>query len=272
VGGDGAAGRTSQQENALVDAGVKVGARPVATLAARMALASGYPTFRLVTAIRTGKTLAELPASLGVGRENHLASAAEVRDRFRDQPGWLANAQALAERCRSDVLPRGSSPLPVKLPHGTDALTHLTNVCDRAMTRLNLSARPAVRRRLAEELNVIGVLGLGAYFLACNDLADEATRQGWPFNLRGSAGASLVLHLLGLTDCEPVSHGLRFERFLNAARERPPDVDVEFAAHQRGKVLSWLIQRHGADHVARAGSYSHLRAVSSLKASLKLTV
>jgi DNA polymerase III alpha subunit len=263
-------GRSSQHENALVDAGVKAGARPVASLAARTSSATGYPTFRLVTAIRTGKTLADLPASLGVGRENHLASAAEVRERFRDQPGWLANAQALAERCRSDVLPRGSSALPVRLPHGTDALGHLTTVCDRAMTARNLSSQTAVRRRLAEELNVIGVLGLAAYFLACHELADEAKRQQWPFSLRGSAGASLVLYLLGLSDVEPVSHGLKFERFLNAARDKPPDVDVEFASHQRGKVLAWLIQRHGADHVARCGNYSHLRAVSSLKASLKL--
>src|SRR5262245_47089751 len=138
------------------------------------------------------------------------------------------------------------------------------------MTPKNLTAQPAVRRRLGEELSVIGVLGLSGYFLLCGEIADEATRQGWPFNLRGSAGASLVLHLLGLTDADPVEHGLRFERFLSAAREKPPDVDCEFASNQRGKVLQWLVKKHGADHVARVGTYSHLRAVSSLKVAMKL--
>src|SRR5262249_12035025 len=151
---------------------------------------------------------------------------------FRDLPAALANATTLAERCRADVLPRGASPLPVRLPHGTDALSHLAAICDRAMTRMNLAAKTAVRRRLAEELNVIGTLGLSAYFLAAGELAEESRRQAWPFNLRGSAGASLALHLLGLTEREPVSHGLRFERFLNASRDRPPDVDVEYASHQ----------------------------------------
>src|SRR5262249_48348412 len=159
-------------------------------------------------ALRAGKTLGELPASLGVGKENHLASAAEVRDRFRDLPAAVANATTLADRCRSDVLPRGASPLPVRLPHGTDALSHLAAICHRSVPRRTVAARPAVRRRLHEELNVIGTLGLSAYFLAGGELAEESRRQNWPFNLRGSAGASLVLHLLGLTDREPVSHGL----------------------------------------------------------------
>src|SRR5262249_58571376 len=57
---------------------------------------------------------------------------------------------------------------------------------------------------------------------------------------------------------------------LAAAREKLPDVDYRFASNQRGRVLQWLIKRHGADHVARVGTFSHLRAVSSLKAAMKL--
>lgn len=261
---------TTQQELALIDAAAKVRARPVATTAARMVDPSGYPTYRMIAALRNGKTLGELPASLGVNRDNHLASEADLRERFRDVPAALANASALASACCSDVLPKGAAGLPLKLPHGTDALSHLSALCDRAMTRKNLTAQPAMRERLEEELSVIGVLGLSPYFLVAGELAEEAQRQGWPSNLRGSSGASLVLHLLGLTRSNPVAHGLRFERFLSAARERPPDLDCEFASNQRGKVMLWLIKRFGDDHVARAGTYSHYRAVSSLKAAMQL--
>src|SRR5262249_58807309 len=110
-----------------------------------------YPTFRLVTALRHGKTLGELPAGLGVGREHHLAGEAEWRERFRDLPGALANAAALAAQCRSDVLPRGAAGLPLKLPHRVDAFTHLSGVCERAMTRKNLTAQPPGRRRLGAQ-------------------------------------------------------------------------------------------------------------------------
>jgi error-prone DNA polymerase len=109
-------------------------------------------------------------------------------------------------------------------------------------------------------LSVIGALALAPYFLAAGEVAEECKRQGFPFVLRGSAGASLVLHLLGLSDVEPVSAGLRFERFLHAGRDKPPDVDIEFSSHQRGRVLGWLIQRHGGNHVARVGVYKFMRA------------
>jgi DNA polymerase-3 subunit alpha len=60
-------------------------------------------------------------------------------------------------------------------------------------------------------------------------------------SLRGSAGASLVCHLLRLTPTDPVEAGLPIKRFLNPGREKPPDLDLEFASQQRGHVLRWLI-------------------------------
>jgi DNA polymerase III alpha subunit len=261
-------GMTAQQEHALIEAGSKVGARPAASLAARMAGPEGYGAHRLVAAVRRGTTLGELPAVLGVRRENHIAEAAEVRDRFRDLPMALANAAALSEQCRSDVLPRGAAALPVKVPHGVGPIAHLARVCEAAMTRLNLASRPAARRRLTEELDLIGVMGLAGYFLVCGEVAEEAGRQSWPMSLRGSAGCSLVCHLLGLTPADPVEAGLRIERFLNPGREKPPDIDMEFASRQRRLVLRWLITRYGDDNVARVGCYAHFRA-GSLRAALK---
>src|SRR5262249_5401376 len=140
-------GASAQNEAALIDAGAKVEARPVAALSVRMAAPAGYPTFRLLCGARHGKTLAGLPAPLGVGREHHRATGAEGRARFEDQPGALANAAALAERCGSDVLPRAAG-LPVKLPHGVEATAHLAAVCRQALTRKGLAGQPAVVRRL----------------------------------------------------------------------------------------------------------------------------
>jgi DNA polymerase III alpha subunit len=71
-----------------------------------MASPEGYPTFRLCAAVHRGVTLSEQAAVLAVRRENHLAAAADVRDRFRDLPMALANAVTLSEPCRSDVAAR----------------------------------------------------------------------------------------------------------------------------------------------------------------------
>lgn len=261
--------RSAQHEASLIEAATKFDVPPVASLGARMAGPEGYGTYRLVAALRQGATLSEQAAILNVRREHHLAEAADYRDRFSDLPGALGNAVSLADRCRSDVLPRGPAALPVKLPHGVEPLKHLAKVCDGALTRLNLATKPAVRRRLEEELSLIGSLGLAGYFLLCGEVAEEAARQSWPMNLRGSAGSSLVCHLLGLTPTDPVGEGLRIERFLNAGRDRP-DVDIEFATQQRRLALSWMLKKYGDDHVARVGVYAHLREASSLRAALKL--
>src|SRR5262245_6405503 len=113
-------------------------------------------------------------------------------------------------------------------------------------------------------------MGLASYFLVCAEVGEAARVQGWPMTLRGSAGSSLVCHLLGLTPIDPVAQGLRIERLLCPGRDEPPDVDLEFASQERRHALRWLIDRHGADHVARVGVYHHLRAASSLRAAMKV--
>ena len=45
---------------------------------------------------------------------------------------------------------------------------------------------------------------------------------------RGPAAGSIVAHPMGITDLDPIPHGLIFERFLNPERVSMPDVDVDF--------------------------------------------
>ena len=44
---------------------------------------------------------------------------------------------------------------------------------------------------------------------------------------RGSAAASLVAYVLGLTNIDPIEYGLMFERFLNPSRKGAPDIDTD---------------------------------------------
>jgi DNA polymerase-3 subunit alpha len=260
-------GGSEANERALAEVGSRFGARPVASVSAHFAVAGGYGLYRLLTAIRQGQPLEELPGRLAAGPPHHLAHPEEVAERFRDLPDALANAGRLAEVCRSDVLPRGVVLPPAKLPDGQDAEGYLRLLCERAMPQRTWQDEPAVRRRLAQELAVIGQHDLAAYFLAVGDIAAEARRRGWPLSLRGSAGSSLVCYLLGISDVNPLRHGLRLERFLHAGRADTPDLDLEFASQYRAGIFTWAVRHHGQDRVARVGSWHHMQGRSAFAAA-----
>jgi DNA polymerase III alpha subunit len=121
--------------------------------------------------------------------------------------------------------------------------------------------------RMEYELGLIAQRDLAPYFLLVGDIAQEARRRGWPMALRGSGGSSLVCYLLGITDIDPVRHGLRVERFLNPGRDDLPDIDLDLAAQVRRPVFAWVLNRYGADHVARVGTIERLQAASAFKAA-----
>jgi DNA-directed DNA polymerase III PolC len=260
-------GGSESNERALVEVGSRFNARPVASVGTHFAVAGGYWLYRLLTAIRQAQPLEDLPGRLAAGPPHHLATPDEVAERFRDLPDALANAGRLAEMCRSDVLPRGVVLPPAKLPDGQDAEGYLRLLCERALPQRAWQDEPAVRRRLAQELALISQHDLPAYFLAVGEIAAEGRRRGWPLSLRGSAGSSLVCHLLGISEVNPLRHGLRLERFLHPGRADVPDIDLEFASQYRAGIFTWAVRHYGQDKVARVGSWHHMQGRSAFTAA-----
>ncbi len=68
---------------------------------------------------------------------------------------------------------------------------------------------------------------------------------------RGSAAGSLACYLLGITDIDPIRHGLLFERFLNTERVSMPDIDSDFKTDIREKVFEYTKNKYGEDKVCR---------------------
>ncbi|MHB1324503.1 MAG: hypothetical protein ACYC6J_05630 [Coriobacteriia bacterium] len=81
---------------------------------------------------------------------------------------------------------------------------------------------PEAVRRLQHEISIIERLGFPEYFLVVKDIVDFAKSRGIRYS-GGSAGDSIVAHLLGITDADPIAHDLLFERFLNPARRQMPE-------------------------------------------------
>lgn len=125
---------------------------------------------------------------------------------------------------------------------------------------------PEMIARLEYELDVIEGMGYEDYFLVLSDIVRWARGQRILVGPgRGSAGGSLVAYLLGITELNPLVHGLLFERFLNPQRISTPDIDVDFQDDRRDEVIAYAAQKYGADRVAQIVTFGTIKAKAALK-------
>lgn len=235
----------------------------------------GYIVHRLLTAIRHGVLLDQLPQCLPVTAEHYLTDPETLRQRFRDLPAALVNLRRLAEQCRSDVLPRGVTLPPAKVPRGWTAFGFLRALCECGLRRIADETRLSVaeetyRNRLSEELHLVQLRDLADYFLVVRDIALYARRRGLSMALRGSAGNSLICFLLGITDVDPIRFGLPLERFLHAGRPDLPDIDLDFDWRVRDQVIAWVFRRYGAEHTAMISSHLFFRPALAFREAGKV--
>ena len=115
------------------------------------------------------------------------------------------------------------------------------------------------RERLDFELSTILNMGFPGYFLIVDDYVAAARRMGVLVGPgRGSAAGSAVAYCLGITDIDPIPHGLLFERFLNPDRISMPDIDEDFDDEGRGRVMEYVAQKYGADHVSHIVTFGSM--------------
>lgn len=120
--------------------------------------------------------------------------------------------------------------------------------------------------RLNYELDVISKMGFDSYFLIVQDFINYAKQNDIPVGPgRGSAAGSLVAYALGITDVDPIKHGLLFERFLNPERISMPDIDVDFCMDKRDKVIEYVKQKYGEESVAQIITYNTMKARQTLR-------
>ena len=125
---------------------------------------------------------------------------------------------------------------------------------------------PEVVERIDFELHVIKTMGFPSYFLIVHDYVEAARRMGvWVGPARGSATGSAVAYALGITSVDPIKHRLLFERFLNPDRISMPDIDIDFEDAGRGKVIKYLCDKYGRNHVAHIVTFGQMAPRSAIK-------
>ncbi|MCI0549070.1 MAG: hypothetical protein L0027_17540, partial [Candidatus Rokubacteria bacterium] len=184
---------------------------------------------------------------------------------FADCPAALENAALLADGCRF-AFEWGRSHFPTyPTPEDESAFSHLWKLAFEGLARRYRPLPAAAIRRLQEELDVIEEMGFADYFLAIRDIARWSVEHHIPTVGRGSAANSLVSFCLGITHVDPLKHNLFFERFLNREREDHPDFDLDFCWRRRDRVIEWVYERFGEEHVAMVATFCRLGARGALR-------
>lgn len=242
----------------------ELGLPVVATNDAHFLRAEDHAAHDVLLCIQTGKPL-EAPDRLRYDRGLYFKSTEEIRAFFPDRPDVLEATLRVADEVNfvfRKQIHVPAFPLP---PDAPDEATLLRRwVWEGAERRYGAAPDdlpPAVRERIAYELDTIERLGYAGYFLIVADFIRWAREHGIPVGPgRGSAAGSIVAYCLGITNLDPLRFDLLFERFLNPERVSMPDIDVDFCYERRGEVIDYVRQKYGAASVGQIITFGTMKS------------
>jgi error-prone DNA polymerase len=214
----------------------------------------------VLSAIRLRCAVDALGLAAEANAERHLKSPGEVARLFARHPQAVARTLAIVRACRFslDEL-RYEYPEEAVEPGRTAQEMLIERTWQGAAERWPGGVPAEVRGRIEHELALIERLGYAPYFLTVHEIVRFARDRDILCQGRGSAANSAVCYALGITAVDPAKHDLLFERFVSAARNEPPDIDVDFEHERREEVIQWIYARYGRDRAALTATVIHWR-------------
>lgn len=221
-----------------------------------------------------GKTMFDVTRPLYASPHQYLKSENEMKETFKGLEFALENAALLAEGC-SIKLEFGKNYLPeFAIPKEFNSESEFfRTICESGLSsRLEKNfpdenerkqKEAQYKERLNYEIDCIEKMGFIGYFLITQDLIRRAKKNEIAIGPgRGSGAGSLVAYSLGITNIDPIPHGLLFERFLNPERVSMPDFDIDVETEKRGSFLSLVKSVYGSEGTMQisAVNYSKLKA------------
>jgi DNA polymerase-3 subunit alpha len=224
--------------------------------------------------INTGKFRADKNRMRMEGDQFYLRSPAEMHAAFPGFEEALKQSQLIADQV--DIqLELGKRHFPTyQVAGGQTAQDYLHELCVAGLKERYAGdperlpdgeLAPAVRERLARELDVIDKLGFPNYFLIVWDFVRHAREQKIPATARGSGVGSLVCYALYLSHVCPLRYDLLFERFLDESRREAPDIDIDFCKDRRNEVIQYVKDKYGESNVAQIGTFGTLAARAAIR-------
>ena len=208
------------------------------------------------------------------GTGYYIRSAQEMREIFKEFPEACDNTLEIAERCNVmfDDHEDGAFMPRFDCPEGWDETSLFLKKVDEGLKNRYPDGVPEeVSHQADYECGVICQMQFTGYFLVVADYINWAKNHGIMVGPgRGSAAGSMVAYAMGITELDPLKHGLIFERFLNPERVSLPDIDVDFDPEGRMKVLDYVGRKYGSDKVAQCVTYGTIKTKQALKDSARI--
>ncbi|MFC1601792.1 DNA polymerase III subunit alpha [Candidatus Sumerlaeota bacterium] len=196
--------------------------------------------------------------------EYYLKSPEEMHSLFRELPKALSNTLLIAEACDFDPrddLPEFRCPR-FSTPGKRPAVEFLRELAETGLLRRVADPTPEpYRRRLEYELEAIHRGGHDDYFLLVWDVVEFARRRGIGVGPGDGPGlASLAAYCLGITDVDPLTHGLVFERFIEPGHDAYQCFGIEVSAGRAREILAYLRQEYGEENCVSMSTHDRIRA------------
>ena len=189
----------------------------------------------------------------------HLLSYEEMKLAMEaqgiDRSDIYSNTLLLADTVEDYDIKDGLNLLPVQYKSPDK---ELKSISLEGLTVRGLADNEEYLARLEEELEIIKNKKFAPYFLVVQSMIAWAKKEGIMVGPgRGSAAGSLVCYALGITDIDPIKHGLLFFRFINPERNDFPDIDTDIQDSRRDEVKDYLVRQYR--HVASIATFLQFR-------------
>jgi len=236
----------------------------VAVGGAHMHVRSRKPLHDTLTAIRLNQPVHACGDALAPNAERYLRSRTRLSQLFL--PEQLAETITIANRCDFSMIELGYQYPREIVPDGETQTSWLRKLTEEGLvTRYPDGVPDKVRKQVEHELVLIAELKYEPFFLTVHDVVREARRLEILCQGRGSAANSAVCYCLGITEVDPATQEMLFERFLTKERNEPPDIDVDFEHQRREEVIQYIYEKYGRHRTALAATVIAYRTRSAIR-------
>ncbi|MDX1492162.1 MAG: error-prone DNA polymerase [Pseudohongiellaceae bacterium] len=217
-----------------------------------------------LTAIRLGRRVDELAGDAACNGEQHLRSRERLAKLY--PPALLEQSTYIASLCDFSLDELRYEYPQELVPKGHTPTTWLREITFQGMQCRWPEGVPKKIVKLVErELALVAELAYEQFFLTVHDLLVFARSQNILCQGRGSAANSAICYCLGITELNPDSMDLLFERFLSKERDEPPDIDVDFEHERREEVIQYIFNKYGRHRAALAATVICYRTRSAVR-------
>lgn len=200
---------------------------------------------------------------------NYLQPMEKIAAKFKDGDEMLKNIERIVDMVDIRLEPLDDFKYSIPFSGYNDPEAKIRKRSAKRLKELKAIHGKDVMKRFELEIGVMG--DFAHYLLAMSDFIRHAKKQGILTNTRGSAANSLVCYCLGIHDIDPMpgSYDLLFSRFVNPARKKFPDIDIDIDKDRYEDfmeyVKEYMAEREGEGQVVQISNYGTLANRSSFR-------